>query len=697
MNKQRLPFRKKLLKKMPVVFAIAAAMILSFSTLALAYDLDEWNSWNKEMIEYWEFDVDHPFHSLGDHGLLWDGYYYGSNECVLYGVDISIAVADSGTLPVPSTISTPNGTRTVVGIVSADAAISSGDYEAHPFAIDDDSLDSISTIQLPSTVRYLGYMAFAGNKTLKSVKFGGPVMICDKAFGNCTSLSDAWAPNGSKLASNSFINCTSLQKMNCAPELMDLTGYFNGMQANPEDFSITEVVFAPEVKCAGGLRGMESLKKVVFPSGLTEIDSSAFEDCINLGTISIPDSVKNINDSAFSGCTNMNGFSRLPSSIESLGSFAFWGCKNLKVDMVQPAKLRNLTTAFQESGITGFTWNCNDINHVDLDAFAGCRNLKYININGGGFYSTDGILYFAAKLSSGKIHHHELVIYPAGKNRGGSFSVPDNIEAIYEYAFDSCSLSTIKLPRNWVRFYEGKDYYYDEETNEERVDVYRPFDNMDSKATIYFLADYYNGKREPYGDEGFAIIGGQKVKHNWIPYSGKKKGTIVKDKGVKYKVTAAPGAKVGRVIATGPVKKTIKSISIPEYIYIDQYPYKVTKISANAFKNCKKLKTVFIGDEYKPYDSLPEIGSSAFYNCPKLTKVTLGSGVKTIGSKAFMKDKLLKTITIYSAKLTKVGKSTFKGIHKNAKIKVPAKKLKAYKKLLKGKGQKKTVKIVKNS
>ena len=77
--------------------------------------------------------------------------------------------------------------------------------------------------------------------------------------------------------------------------------------------------------------------------------------------------------------------------------------------------------------------------------------------------------------------------------------------------------------------------------------------------------------------------------------------------------------------------------------------------------------------------------------------MTLGSGVKTIGSKAFMKDKLLKTITIYSAKLTKVGKSTFKGIHKNAKIKVPAKKLKAYKKLLKGKGQKKTVKIVKNS
>lgn len=42
-----------------------------------------------------------------------------------------------------------------------------------------------------------------------------------------------------------------------------------------------------------------------------------------------------------------------------------------------------------------------------------------------------------------------------------------------------------------------------------------------------------------------------------------------------------------------------------------------------------------------------------------------------------------------------VGKNALKGIKLTAKIKVPAKKLTAYKKLLKGKGQGKKVKITK--
>ena len=45
--------------------------------------------------------------------------------------------------------------------------------------------------------------------------------------------------------------------------------------------------------------------------------------------------------------------------------------------------------------------------------------------------------------------------------------------------------------------------------------------------------------------------------------------------------------------------------------------------------------------------------------------------------------------------LKTVGKNALKGIHKNAKVKVPAKKLKNYKGLFAKKGQAKTVKVVK--
>lgn len=671
--------------RLAIIALFAAILLLSLSTLGFAYDDDEEDpeSWDDKMIKRWELDTGDEFHSLGNEGLTWDGLYYGSNECVLYGVTVSTAVAESGTLTVPSSVSTPHGTRTVAGIVSRSAEAGADEFDSTPFHINEDYTDNVSTIILPSTVRYIGERAFAFNKIIRSVQFGGPVMICNGAFANCTSLSDAWAPDGSTLATDSFLNCISLKKMNCAPEDLKLPAYYRGENHYAEDFGITEIAFAPQVMRVSGADGLKQLKKVTFNSNITEIGWWAFEDCSNLETVSLPDSVKYIGRDAFSGCTKLSGITKLPSSLEYLGDEAFYRCKNLKFNVVQPSRIKEMSTAFKESGITGFTWNCSDMEYFNLDAFAGCRNLTFINISGKGFYSDNGILYFTGKYSNGEAFH-ELVIHPAGKNRGGSYTLPDKMIAIYEYAFDGCSLSTINLPREtYVTFYSDEDDY---------GVTHGPFDNMDKKCKIYYVPDYYDGKINPsYGNEGFAVIDGKKVAHEWIPYPAAQKGTVDNDGKIKYKVTAAPGQKVGKVTVIGPVKKSITSVSIPDDIYIGGYPYKVTKVGSKAFNGCKKLKKVEVGNYW---GSPSEIGSYAFANCPKLTSVTLKKEVKTIGSKTFYKDKKLKTITIESTKLKKVGKNALKGIYKKAKIKVPAKKLKAYKKLFKGKGQPKTVKIV---
>ena len=69
--------------------------------------------------------------------------------------------------------------------------------------------------------------------------------------------------------------------------------------------------------------------------------------------------------------------------------------------------------------------------------------------------------------------------------------------------------------------------------------------------------------------------------------------------------------------------------------------------------------------------------------------------IHTIGKQAFAGCKNLKSIRIKTPYLTKksVGTKAFKGISVKAKIKVPKKQLKAYKKLLKAKGVAKSVKI----
>lgn len=99
--------------------------------------------------------------------------------------------------------------------------------------------------------------------------------------------------------------------------------------------------------------------------------------------------------------------------------------------------------------------------------------------------------------------------------------------------------------------------------------------------------------------------------------------------------------------------------------------------------------------EIIPLNKVTSIANKAFKGDKKLKKVVIGKNVQVIGKRAFEKAKNLRSITIKSVSLKKVGRSAFKGIHAKAKIKVPAKKLKAYKRLLKKKGQKSSVKIIK--
>ena len=115
-----------------------------------------------------------------------------------------------------------------------------------------------------------------------------------------------------------------------------------------------------------------------------------------------------------------------------------------------------------------------------------------------------------------------------------------------------------------------------------------------------------------------------------------------------------------------PLNDKNTSFNVPASVKLADGRYKVTAIDKNAFKNNRKLK-----------------------------KVTIGNKVTKIGAGAFSGAKNLKAITIKSKLLKSVGKNALKGIHKKCAIKVPKTKLTAYKRLLKKKGQKASVKIIK--
>ena len=147
--------------------------------------------------------------------------------------------------------------------------------------------------------------------------------------------------------------------------------------------------------------------------------------------------------------------------------------------------------------------------------------------------------------------------------------------------------------------------------------------------------------------------------------------TVVAGK-LKYKITKAVTKGKGEVSLTGTTRKKsdkkFTSLKISNEVKIKGRSYKITSIGKNAFSGYKYLKSVTIGK------NVGRINAKAFNKCSKLQKIT----VKTV-------------------KLTakKVGKQAFKGIRTKAVIKVPAKKLKSYKKLFPARGAGAKVKIKK--
>ena len=128
-------------------------------------------------------------------------------------------------------------------------------------------------------------------------------------------------------------------------------------------------------------------------------------------------------------------------------------------------------------------------------------------------------------------------------------------------------------------------------------------------------------------------------------------------KGLNFKLNNK--TKVATV--TGPQDKTVTSIIIPATIRINNNTYKVTAVASNAFKGCKML-----------------------------TKLTIGQNIVTIGKNAFYGCKKLNVVTFKTTTLKTVGANAFKGINAKAIIKCPKAKKAAYQKLLSKRGVPKT-------
>ncbi len=110
-------------------------------------------------------------------------------------------------------------------------------------------------------------------------------------------------------------------------------------------------------------------------------------------------------------------------------------------------------------------------------------------------------------------------------------------------------------------------------------------------------------------------------------------------------------------------------------------------------KNCKSInipaKVSYKGKTY----SVVSIHAKAFSGLKKVKKITIGKNVKTIEKMAFYNCKKLKTVQINATNLKRIDKKAFGKVNGKCLIRVKAKKLSKYKRLLSKGGLNKIIKI----
>jgi uncharacterized repeat protein (TIGR02543 family) len=161
---------------------------------------------------------------------------------------------------------------------------------------------------------------------------------------------------------------------------------------------------------------------------VTSIGDSAFYDCYNLASVTIPNIVTSIGEWAFYDCSGLTN-AMIGNGVTSIGLEAFEGC----------------------SGLTSVTIP-NSVNSIGELAFRDCTSLTAITVDAENpaYSSVNGVLFDQTQSM--------LIQYPGGLR--GSYAIPGSVTSIELEAFEGCSgLTSVTIPGSVTSI--GEEAFYD--------------------------------------------------------------------------------------------------------------------------------------------------------------------------------------------------------------------------------------------
>lgn len=329
--------------------------------------------------------------------------------------------------------------------------------------------ETLTSLELPSSVKRIGVGAFYNCSNLKYIKFSEGLQVVDEYAFCSTEVETVVFPNSLTFIGNrAFFNCAKLMSVvirnnvtTIGDRAFNSCNNIKTIDVSPENeiySSIDGVLFSKDFRDL--LRFPEGfIGDYVIPDGVESIGSYAFDSCKGLTSVTIPNSVSSINGGAFWGCENLSELT-IPYGVISIGASAFRECINL----------RNVTIP-------------NSVVSIGLYAFSSCYSLTSITIPA----SVVSIYNYAFEIYNGNLTEVRFLgapptidensfdwvkanaYYPDGrgwttanmKNYGGTltwipfaalpdFILPAELTTIEEEAFAGGAFTYVKLSESTV-------------------------------------------------------------------------------------------------------------------------------------------------------------------------------------------------------------------------------------------------------
>ena len=322
-------------------------------------------------------------------------------------------------------------------------------------AIADEALRGTTAerITVPATVRTIGDRAFADAQQLKALVFEDTAdhpsqltAIGAEAAANTPALTEVAVPSkaaslGEGAFADSGITRLSLpDSLTSIPaRLVKNSSLLTEAVVGNAVTEIGEAAFSAAHSLKGlSVRQADGSTAPGFPSSLVTIGQEAF-NATGLGSVDLPASVRTIGDAAFNAIERLSHVG-LNEGLVSIGSSAFRTTGITEI--VIPDSVTTVgSSAFSECSALTSAHIGRGVEAGQLsDAFTSSRQLSGFTVapDNASYEAVDGVLYSK--------DHTSLVVYPAGKGSGTTYTVLDETTRIESGAFNSAPLKGVVLP-----------------------------------------------------------------------------------------------------------------------------------------------------------------------------------------------------------------------------------------------------------